>query len=498
MPQFSTQRGSLFEIPPISTATDTSTASLGNTHGSATRANDRTVKADPTSGLWIKASKAIIYAGKRISNAAKVLFIIIRDYQGDNTYAFPSEATLAADMDCSARQIRNYLDELEAAGAIEVIERPGRVHHYRTCFLEMKTESGEGSNSKAVCDNPNGTSTTSLHRQVQSSNQGAPRNCSSTLPRNCSSAELDSSELGFKTVCENTPISSQKVKLLNSKSGQYVKSISSPNGTLATSSNNTFFATGSGITSIFTGDSYVKLQSQANPGEDTMRRFQPAEVTLEQAELAAMLKAEGVASEDAVRIALTNPKKADVTRWIETARSKYNPGGYLKVVLEKKDARPPVSPPTSSTKATHGKGGSKRRNPPSDSEGSQTGPIDFSKFEPGGRYEYMVHQPINNNTESNPTSELVLVNSYRQDGTTGEIYPATEAQLRSRVIDPKLRNIIRQLDKKACQDLRQAYIEGNVVIIEFYRGYPPPYNAAKLWLPMVKCFYKEVTEIRLI
>ena len=488
MPQFSTQRGGLFDIPPLSTASVTSTTISGNSRGIEGRLNDRTVKADPTSGLWIKASKAVIYAGKRISNAAKVLFIIIRDYQGDNAFAFPSEATLAADMDCSVRQIRDYLDELETAGAIQIIERPGRVHHYRTCFLEMKTESVGSGNQTADSDQTSGGSTTPSQQQVRPFNQGAPRNCSSTLPRNCSSSELDSSELESKTVCEDAPLNSNELRLLNSKAGQYTKSTSNPNRTLVT---------GSGNTHIVTGNSYVKLEPQANPDEDIQRRFQPAEVTPAQAEIAAMLKGEGVASIDAERIALTNPKKADVTRWIETARSKHNPGGYLKVVLDKQDARPPASP-THAIKAAHGKGGSKRRNSASDSEGSQAGPIDFSKFEPGGKYAYMVHQPTNNTDDSNPTSDLVLENSNRQDDTTGENYVATGAQPRSRVTDPKLRSIIRQLDKKACQDLRQAYIEGDVAIIEIYRGYQPPYNAAELWLPMIKCFYEEVTEVRLV
>ena len=473
--------GGVLRYTPHTTAFDTSNPISGNNQGIELRANDRTVKADPTSGLWIKASKAVIYAGKRISNAAKVLFIIIRDYQGDNAYAFPSEATLAADMDCSTRQIRNYLDELEAAGAIQVIERPGCVHHYRTCFLEMKIEGGGGFNPKAISDTTTSVDNpTSTRLKVRPDKQGAPRNCSS--------AELDSSELESKTVCEAAPLNSQELRLLNSKAGQYTKSTSNPDRTLVT---------GSGNTHIVTGNSYVKLEPQANPEEDIPRRFQPAEITPAQAEIAAMLQSEGVASVDAERIALTNPKKADVTRWIETARSKHNPGGYLKVVLDKQDARPPASP-THAIKVAHGKGGSKRRNSASDSEGSQAGPIDFSKFEPGGKYAYMVHQPTNNTDDSNPTSDLVLANSDRQDGTIGEIYVATGAQPRSRVIDPKLRGIIRQLDKKACLDLRQAYIESNTVIIEFYRGYQPSYNAEKLWLPLIKCFYEEVTEIRLI
>ena len=113
------------------------------------------------------------------------------------------------------------------------------------------------------------------------------------------------------------------------------------------------------------------------------------ELTPEQREIAELLTAQGMASVDAERISVTiNPKKADVLSWIETAANKTNPAGYLRVVLERGDARPPAA------RAERTKAGKTGNYKPGSAVAGQRGrsnegPIDFAKYGPGGKYGYL-------------------------------------------------------------------------------------------------------------
>ena len=97
-----------------------------------------------------------------------------------------------------------------------------------------------------------------------------------------------------------------------------------------------------------------------------------------------------MASVDAERIAVAiNSKRAYVTRWIEIAASKTNPAGYLRVVLERKDARPPAAR-AERTKAGKAGGSYKPGSAVAGQRGqSNEGPIDFAKYGPGGKYGYL-------------------------------------------------------------------------------------------------------------
>jgi len=129
------------------------------------------------------------------------------------------------------------------------------------------------------------------------------------------------------------------------------------------------------------------LHSVQSPFQPTLKL--KVELTPEQREIAELLTAQGMASVNAERIAVTiNPKKADVVRWIETAANKNNPAGYLRVVLERGDARPPAA------RAERTKAGKTGNYKPGSAVAGQRGrsnegPIDFAKYGPGGKYGYL-------------------------------------------------------------------------------------------------------------
>lgn len=96
----------------------------------------RKLEAEPE--YFIKAPTLIMYADF-LSDAAKVLYCILRDYQGKNEYSWPAVETLASNIHKSERQTRNLLRELERAEVIEIIERPGHSSFYSCVLPELKT-----------------------------------------------------------------------------------------------------------------------------------------------------------------------------------------------------------------------------------------------------------------------------------------------------------------------------------------------------------------------
>jgi len=498
---------------------------------------DKKSKADPNTGLWIRAAKAVVYAGKRISDAACRLFIIIRDYQGNNSHAWVGVERLAADMDRTPRRVQQLIKELEAVGAIEVVERPGTTNHYRTCFLELKSSQEEGQAHLSVqvvnadrktvptvvaaLTKPTPVSQTSqaislqqkvpfpiettaitcglkqTYRKVRRVTQApdndfqqlslnweddlSPTAISETqvveisevkyvspLPPKKNSPKLESRELESK-VCEKTRITH---KQMSGKVQRVVKTRPGEQGAL------------------FTRLSKRGMLNLVNDSNRNLRLQNRVEVqpTAEQAEIAALLCAEGVAEIDAASIAVGNPNKGDVLGWIELAQGKRNPGGYLKVMLlDKSGVKPPAILPKGNNRTGAGTANYFSRQP-----NHETPAMAYIR-----RHQYDEQQET---LELAPCAltEIVNANYYVKLAEGKQKVSEEEWQNQNPAIEPKLEGLIQQLDLKASQNLRQARIEGNIVLIEFKRGYYLPFYALDGWLSTIKRLHSEVNEIRLI
>ena len=376
--------------------------------------NQPETQANQDSGLWIKAAKTVIYAGKRISHAAKVLYVILRDYQGENEYAWPSVATLATDMECSERYVQELLRELEAVGAIEIIEQAGWVSLYRVCFLELK--SGQPTSDQ-------------LPRLTQA--VSVPPNYSSPLPPNYSSPELEPLELE-KRVCENA------VKRSNSEGGegdipQLALTTEVPTNPQDPPIRDKTPKPKRGYANIearfnarpILGDrdngqnreQEVGAGSRSRKPEQvlssTETHTQPAvgdyngQLTTEQTDIAELLKAVGMATLDACRLAVQPQNhRAHVQAWIVYARGHaHNPAGYLCRVLDRQDAQPPA--PKKVRKATTRRATSKQTD-------QQTPPIDFTKYAPGGKYGYLTSN--DQDTQTQTAEEYLDLNNFDNSG----------------------------------------------------------------------------------
>src|SRR5260370_42026490 len=72
-----------------------------------------------------------IFRSARLSSAAKVAYILLRDYARQDGFAFPGMPTLARLIPASERSLRGYLKELAALGLITIERRgQGRTNRY--------------------------------------------------------------------------------------------------------------------------------------------------------------------------------------------------------------------------------------------------------------------------------------------------------------------------------------------------------------------------------
>ena len=478
---------------------------------------NRPHKADPNSGLWVRAAKAVVYAGKRISDAAKILFVIIRDYQGDNPYAWVSIETLAHDTEKTTRRVQQLVKELEAAGAIQVVERPGLVNHYRTCFLELKPEQTQTSAARtnepqAQTARPNLVSMSpkvisypgsqaslpketvpikkelpgssqieqpaapQLLRQPQpfqdvagcqqlsfgwheeaitaqpvktkaAKGQLAPLKEVAPLPLKEISPKLEPTKLEI-IVCKNAPAPDSNLR--QSKSGR-VRA-----GLADFKKEKLLLPKPTGLSDL----------PDAKPGQSQ------SQLTTAQNEVCGLLCAEGLAFQEAQKLAvLSHNISGHVLPWIEYARTRHNPAGYLRTVLLMADSRPPTE-----VKSRPEFGTAKNQSRPVASP--QSGPIDFSKFAPGGKYAYLIEPPKPFEVEETASASRgsILEQEAEQDYAYEQPAPVV-----SRTIDPQLKSMIRQLDRTAYANLKQAYVEDKTLYMKLYNVGHTPKTAN--WLP---------------
>ena len=489
----------------------------------ATQATQRPHKADPNSGLWVRAAKAVVYAGKRISDAAKVLFVIIRDYQGDNQYAWVSIETLAVDAEKTTRRVQQLVKELEAAGAIQVVERPGLVNHYRTCFLELKPEQAQalvarphGSKAnllpisaglisypktpasqatraastikskikplpasshnapQALQTEPGyqqlsfgwdetATPGTTSAKAATAKAKTAPLKKVSPLPLKEISPKLEPAKLEI-IVCKNAPARDSNLRRSNGgrvRAGQPT----SPKENLLP-------------------------WKSAGPSGVAAAEIVPSqpELTTSQTEVCDLLRAEGLATQEAQKLAALSHNAIDHVRpWIEYARTRHNPAGYLRTVLLLADSRPPTA---TEPKATFGAG--KPKNQSSPTANRQSGPIDFSKYEPGGKYGYLTAPPRILEVDDTATASPAAWSEEAGQGQAHAYEPPVP--IVSKTIDPQVKMLIRQLDRTAYDNLRRAYVEDKTLCVGLY-------NVGHIlktdnWLPFFS--HLGVTAIRLV
>ncbi len=497
-------------------------------------APNRPHKADPNSGLWVRAAKAVVYAGKQISDAAKVLFVIVRDYQGDNQYAWVSIETLAHDTEKTTRRVQQLVKELEAAGAIQVVERPGLVNHYRTCFLELKPEqtqssaaninkpkaqasrahllsisSGRVSYPEGQASQANAVASIKI-KQVPGSSQIEKPAAPQPLPQTQSVQKVGGSyqqlSFGWNAATTSVPAKTETTKgkaktaPLKKVSPLPLKEISpklepakleilvcknapAPDSKLRQSQGSRVRSSQSNPKA----ENLLPWKSASRHGMTEVETFQsPPGLTTAQTEICELLCAEGLAFQEAQKLAaLSHNVASHVLPWIEYARTRHNPAGYLRTVLLMADSRPP----TTEVKPTSGSG--KAKNQSSLKAQSQNGPIDFSKYEPGGKYGYLTEPP-----QSFEAGETAIASpASRPELEAAQDYVYTQpVPVVPQTIDPQVKMLIRQLDRTAYDNLRRAYVEDKTLCVGLYNvGHTPKTDK---WLPFFS--HLGITAIRVL
>jgi hypothetical protein len=85
-----------------------------------------------------------ILTNKDISVGAKLSYAMLLKYAWGDDACFPGQTTLAEDMGSGERSVRRYLEELEKASLLEIVQRGlGKTNLYRL-FLTVKKQPTRG------------------------------------------------------------------------------------------------------------------------------------------------------------------------------------------------------------------------------------------------------------------------------------------------------------------------------------------------------------------
>lgn len=107
--------------------------------------NIEIVGADPVTRHGFTQVPNVILTDKALSVGAKLAYAMLLKYAWSEAACFPGQQTLAVDMGSGERSVRRYLDELEQAGFLEVIQRGlGKTNLYRL-HLTVKQAAGRRS-----------------------------------------------------------------------------------------------------------------------------------------------------------------------------------------------------------------------------------------------------------------------------------------------------------------------------------------------------------------
>ena len=85
-----------------------------------------------------------ILTNKELSVGAKLAYAMLLKYAWGDDACFPGQAKLAEDMGSGERSVRRYLDELEKAKLLEIVQRGlGKTNLYRL-FLTVQKQAANG------------------------------------------------------------------------------------------------------------------------------------------------------------------------------------------------------------------------------------------------------------------------------------------------------------------------------------------------------------------
>lgn len=94
--------------------------------------NIEIIGADPVTRQGFTQVPNFILTNKDLSVGAKLAYAMLLKYAWQDDYCFPGQQKLSEDMGAGERSIRTYLNELEAAGFLEVKQQGlGRTNLYR-------------------------------------------------------------------------------------------------------------------------------------------------------------------------------------------------------------------------------------------------------------------------------------------------------------------------------------------------------------------------------
>ncbi len=94
--------------------------------------NIEIIGADPVTRHGFTQVPNFILTNKNLSIGAKLAYAMLLKYAWQDDYCFPGQAKLAEDIGAGERSVRTYLNELEAAGFLEVRQQGlGRTNLYR-------------------------------------------------------------------------------------------------------------------------------------------------------------------------------------------------------------------------------------------------------------------------------------------------------------------------------------------------------------------------------
>jgi helix-turn-helix protein len=97
-----------------------------------TRRNIELVGADPATRHGFTMVPNFVLTNPDLSVGAKLAYAMLLKYAWSDSAVYPGQETLAKDMGSGERSVRRYLDELEKAKLLEVVQRGlGKTNLYR-------------------------------------------------------------------------------------------------------------------------------------------------------------------------------------------------------------------------------------------------------------------------------------------------------------------------------------------------------------------------------
>lgn len=103
--------------------------------------NIEIIGADPITRHGFTQVPNFILTNPSVSVGAKLAYAMLLKYAWADDACFPGQTKLATDMGAGERSVRRYLEELEKAGLLEIVQRGlGKTNIYRL-FLTVKKAS---------------------------------------------------------------------------------------------------------------------------------------------------------------------------------------------------------------------------------------------------------------------------------------------------------------------------------------------------------------------